>query len=73
MSIGIVGAGNMGRSIATQLGKTGERVVLADRNSDKAEAVVAEIGAGDSLYCRGRGGRARFGRGRARALVPGHH
>jgi 8-hydroxy-5-deazaflavin:NADPH oxidoreductase len=53
MSIGIVGAGNMGRSIATQLGKTGERVVLADRNSDKAEAVVAEIGAGDGLTAAG--------------------
>jgi 8-hydroxy-5-deazaflavin:NADPH oxidoreductase len=49
MSIGIVGAGNMGRSIATQLGKTGERVVLADRDPDKAEAVVDEIGAGDGL------------------------
>jgi 8-hydroxy-5-deazaflavin:NADPH oxidoreductase len=47
MSIGIVGAGNMGRSIATQLGKTGERVVLADRDPAKAEGVVAEIGAGD--------------------------
>jgi 8-hydroxy-5-deazaflavin:NADPH oxidoreductase len=53
MSIGIVGAGNMGRSIATQLGKTGERVVLADRNSDKAEAVVTEIGAGDGLTAAG--------------------
>ena len=47
MSIGILGAGNMGRSISTQLGKTGERVVLADRDPAKAEAVVAEIGAGD--------------------------
>jgi 8-hydroxy-5-deazaflavin:NADPH oxidoreductase len=47
MSIGILGAGNMGRSIATQLGKTGERVVLADRDPAKAEDVVAEIGAGD--------------------------
>lgn len=53
MSIGIVGAGNMGRSIATQLGKTGERVVLADRNSDKAEAVVTEIGAGDGVTAAG--------------------
>jgi 8-hydroxy-5-deazaflavin:NADPH oxidoreductase len=43
MSIGIVGAGNMGRSIATQLGKTGEGVTLSDRNPGKAEAVVAEI------------------------------
>jgi NADPH-dependent F420 reductase len=46
MSIGIVGAGNMGRSIATQLAKTGEGVTLADRNPGKAEAVIAEI-AGD--------------------------
>jgi 8-hydroxy-5-deazaflavin:NADPH oxidoreductase len=45
MSIGIVGAGNMGRSIATRLGKTGEHVVLADRDPAKADAVVAEIGA----------------------------
>ncbi len=32
MSIGIVGAGNMGASIATQLAKTGEPVALTDRN-----------------------------------------
>ena len=32
MTIGIVGAGNMGRSIAIQLAKTGERVTLSDRN-----------------------------------------
>jgi hypothetical protein len=44
MTIGIVGAGNMGRSIATQLGKTGERVVLADRDPAKAKGVVAEVG-----------------------------
>jgi 8-hydroxy-5-deazaflavin:NADPH oxidoreductase len=49
MSIGIVGAGNMGRSIAMQLGKTGERVVLADRDPAKAQGVVAEIGAGDGV------------------------
>jgi 8-hydroxy-5-deazaflavin:NADPH oxidoreductase len=48
MSIGIVGAGNMGRSIVTQLAKTGEDVSLADRNPGKAEAVVAEI-AGDGV------------------------
>jgi NADPH-dependent F420 reductase len=48
MTIGIVGAGNMGRSIATQLAKTGEGVTLADRNPGKAEAVVAEI-AGDGV------------------------
>jgi hypothetical protein len=46
MSIGIVGAGNMGRSIASQLAKTGERVMLADRNPGKAEAMVDEIAAG---------------------------
>src|ERR687897_443827 len=45
MSIGIVGAGNMGRSIATQLAKTGKDVTLTDRNPGKAEAVVAEIAA----------------------------
>jgi NADPH-dependent F420 reductase len=39
----------MGRSIARELSKTGQGVVLADRDSDKAEAVVAEIGAGDGL------------------------
>ena len=49
MSVGIVGAGNMGRSIARQLSKTGQGVVLADRDPDKPEAVVAEIGAGDGL------------------------
>jgi 8-hydroxy-5-deazaflavin:NADPH oxidoreductase len=43
MSIGIVGAGNMGRSIATQLARTGEDVALSDRNPGKAETVVAEI------------------------------
>ncbi len=48
MSIGIVGAGNMGRSIATHLAKTGEDVALTDRNPGKAEAVVAEI-AGDGV------------------------
>jgi predicted dinucleotide-binding enzyme len=53
MSIGIVGAGNMGRSIATCLGKTGERVVLADRDPAKAEAVVAEIGGGEGLSAGG--------------------
>jgi NADPH-dependent F420 reductase len=53
MSIGIVGAGNMGRSIASQLGKTGERVVLADRDAAKAEGVVAEIGAGDGVGAGG--------------------
>lgn len=49
MSVGIIGAGNMGRSIATQLGKTARRIVLADRNPVKAEAVVARIGAGDRV------------------------
>ena len=48
MSIGIVGAGNMGRSIATQLAKTGDDVALADRNPGKAEAIVSEI-AGDRV------------------------
>jgi len=48
MSIGIVGAGNMGRSIAGQLAKTGEGVTLTDRNPSKAEAAVAEI-AGDGV------------------------
>lgn len=48
MSIGIVGAGNMGRSIATQLAKTAEDITLTDRNPGKAEAVVAEI-AGDGV------------------------
>jgi NADPH-dependent F420 reductase len=43
MSVGIVGAGNMGRSIAAQLVKTSEAVTLADRNPGKAEAVVAEM------------------------------
>jgi 8-hydroxy-5-deazaflavin:NADPH oxidoreductase len=33
----------LGRSIATQLAKTGEGVKLADRNPGKAEAVVADI------------------------------
>jgi NADPH-dependent F420 reductase len=48
MTIGIVGAGNMGRSIATQLASTGEGVTLADRNPGKADALVAEIG-GDGV------------------------
>ena len=43
MAIGIVGAGNMGASIATQLAKTGEPVTLTDRNLGKAESVVAGI------------------------------
>jgi len=46
MSIGIVGAGNMGRSIAAQLATTGDGVTLSDRNPGKAEAVVTEIGGG---------------------------
>ena len=46
VTIGIVGAGNMGRSIATQLAKTGEGVILTDRNPGKAEAVVDEIAGG---------------------------
>jgi 8-hydroxy-5-deazaflavin:NADPH oxidoreductase len=53
VSIGIVGAGNMGRSIAVQLGKTNEHVVLADRDPAKAEGVVAEIGAGDGVRAAG--------------------
>jgi len=48
MSIGIVGAGNMGASIATQLAKTGEPVTLTDRDLGKAESVVAGI-AGDGV------------------------
>ena len=48
MSVGIVGAGNMGRSIAAQLATTGEGVTLSDRNPGKAEAVVTEIG-GDGV------------------------
>jgi 8-hydroxy-5-deazaflavin:NADPH oxidoreductase len=44
MSIGIVGAGNMGRSIAARLAKTGDSVILGDQNPGKAEAVVTEIG-----------------------------
>jgi NADPH-dependent F420 reductase len=43
MSVGIVGAGNMGTSIATRLAKTSEAVTLADRNPGKAEAVVADV------------------------------
>jgi 8-hydroxy-5-deazaflavin:NADPH oxidoreductase len=43
MSIGIVGAGNMGASIATQLAKTGEPVTLTDHDLGKAESVVAGI------------------------------
>jgi NADPH-dependent F420 reductase len=43
MSIGIVGAGNMGASIASQLAKTGEPVTLTDRDLGKAESVVAGI------------------------------
>jgi len=46
MSIGIVGAGNMGKSIAAQLATTGDSVTLSDRNPGKAEAVVTEIGGG---------------------------
>jgi len=46
MSIGIVGAGNMGRSIAAQLATTGDGVTLSDRNPGKAEAAVTEIGGG---------------------------
>jgi 8-hydroxy-5-deazaflavin:NADPH oxidoreductase len=46
MSVGIVGAGNMGKSIATQLATTGEDVTLTDRNPGKAEAVVAELAGG---------------------------
>ena len=48
MAIGIVGAGNMGASIATQLAKTGEPVTLTDHDLGKAEAVVAGI-AGDGV------------------------
>jgi 8-hydroxy-5-deazaflavin:NADPH oxidoreductase len=48
MSVGIVGAGNMGRSIAAQLAKTGQGVTLSDRNPGRAEAVVTEIG-GDGV------------------------
>src|SRR5215218_3484350 len=48
MSIGIVGAGNMGASIATQFARTGEPVTLTDRNLGKAESVVAGI-AGDGV------------------------
>jgi len=48
MSIGIVGAGNMGASIATQLAKTGEPVTLTDHDLRKAETVVAGI-AGDGV------------------------
>lgn len=44
MKVGIIGAGNMGRAIAGQL--AGGEVLLADRNPDKAKAVVAEIGGG---------------------------
>jgi NADPH-dependent F420 reductase len=43
MSIGIVGAGNMGASIAAQLARTGEPVTLTDRDLGKAESVVAGI------------------------------
>jgi predicted dinucleotide-binding enzyme len=45
MRIGIVGAGNMAKSIATRLASTAERVALADRDPAKADAVVTEIGA----------------------------
>ncbi len=43
MTVGIVGAGNMGRSIAARLAETSEAVTLADRNPGRAEAVVAEM------------------------------
>jgi NADPH-dependent F420 reductase len=45
----------MGRSLAVQLGKTGERVVLADWDPDTARTVVAEIDAGDGLRAAGIG------------------
>ena len=47
MAIGIVGAGNMGVSIATQLTKTGEPVTLIDHDLGKAESVVAGIARDD--------------------------
>jgi predicted dinucleotide-binding enzyme len=45
VNVGIIGAGPMGRAIASQLAAAGQ-VFLADRNRDRASAAVAGIGGG---------------------------
>jgi NADPH-dependent F420 reductase len=44
-TVGIIGAGNMGRGLVRRLAKAGRRVMVADQHADRAEQVAAEAGA----------------------------
>ncbi|MBL1079934.1 NADPH-dependent F420 reductase [Nocardia sp. 2] len=45
-TFGIIGAGNMGRAIATRLGAAGHTVLIGDESPGKAGDLAAEVGAG---------------------------
>ena len=47
MQVTIVGAGNMGRGIATRLAAGGHAVTFVDTDTAKAEAVAAELRTGE--------------------------
>ena len=68
MGIGIVGAGHIGGSCATQLAKGGHEVKLSGRDPSKLEPLAAEIGDAASAGTPARGRRVRRGRDPRRAL-----
>jgi len=43
--IGFIGAGNMGGALASAVAKSGAEVLLADKDTKKAEALAKEISA----------------------------
>lgn len=45
MKIGFIGAGNMGGALAAAAAKSGEELLLADRDMVRAQALAAELGA----------------------------
>lgn len=44
MNIAIIGTGNVGKALAGSLARGGYRVILADRDADRARAAAAETG-----------------------------
>lgn len=43
-TVGIIGLGNIGRALATNLVKGGRKVIIADKTFDKSKALAAELG-----------------------------
>ena len=44
LKVAVIGLGNLGRIVASNLVKGGRKVIIADRNPEKAKALAAELG-----------------------------